>query len=166
VVTGGHLPPSSQVALEWSLGGKASPISTMAQTGRHGGLRSTFSIPASPPGKYRILASVNGVIWAGSVYRVQSAATMSGSVTPAAHGEHVQLRGRHFVSNVKLLLVAYPLSTRGKPVVLGTVHSDGHGAFAYTRTVRTLPLGQYVVRAWSQSALTAQVAETFIQVVI
>jgi hypothetical protein len=51
-------------------------------------------------------------------------------------------------------------------VVIGTVKTNGDGAFIYTRTLADLPLGQYAVRAWSQDAFAAQMAETFIQVVI
>lgn len=166
VVSGGHLPPSTSIQLEWSLGGKSSPISTTAQTGRGGGLRSTFTIPASPPGKYRVLATTNGTIWASTVYRVRSAATLSGSVSSVVHGERVTVAGKHFLPRVKLLLIAYPMSVRGKPVIIGTARSDGSGAFTYTRTIGKLPLGEYALRAWSQDALAAQMAETFIQVVI
>lgn len=152
--------------LEWSLGGKASPISTTARTGAGGGLRSSFTVPASPPGKYRILASVNGAIVARADYRVSSTATLSGKVTSVSRGEEIRLRGKHFLPHVKLLLIAYPMSEHAKPVVIGDVRSNGKGAFTYTRTLATLPLGQYAVRAWSQNAFAAQMAETFIQVVI
>jgi hypothetical protein len=87
-------------------------------------------------------------------------------VTAVSKGEQVRLRGRHFLPHVKLLLLAYPMSVHGKPVVIGTVHSNAKGRFTYTRTLARLPLGQYAVRAWSQNAFAAQMAETFIQVVI
>jgi hypothetical protein len=44
--------------------------------------------------------------------------------------------------------------------------SGGSGGFTYTRVVPKLALGQYVVRAWSQDAFAAEMAETYIQVVI
>jgi hypothetical protein len=166
VVRGGHLPKTSSISLEWSLKGKASPVSTPAQTNRDGVLRTSFTIPASPPGTYRVVATVNGFTWASAEYRVRSAAVLSGSVAPAQHGERITIRGRHFLSHVKLLLVAYPMSARGKPIVIGTIDTDGTGAFSYAHTVPKLPLGQYVVRAWSQNAFAAEMAETFIQVVI
>lgn len=165
-VRGGHLPPSSTVQLVWSLGRKTSSISTTTRAGPGGGFRSSFTIPASPPGTYRVLAMINGAIWAGANYRVESQATLSGHVASASGGERVQIRGKHFLPRVKLLLVAYPLSAKAKPVVIGTVKTNGDGAFIYTRTLADLPLGQYAVRAWSQDAFAAQMAETFIQVVI
>lgn len=169
VVRGGHLPPSRTVSLQWSLGSKSpstSPISTTTRTGPHGELRSRFTVPASPPGKYSIVAAIDGEIVATAAYRVESKATLSGHVSPAPQGETVHIRGRHFLPRVKLLLVIYPMSVHRKPVILGRVRSNSQGRFAYTRTVRKLSLGQYAVRAWSQDALATQMAETFIQVVI
>ncbi len=166
VVRGGHFPASSIVQLEWSLNGKKSSISTTTRTGRGGALRSSFTIPASPPGQYRVVATINGTVWAGAGYRVQSDARLSGRVSSVSRGEQIHVRGKHFLPHVKLLLVAYPMSARGKPVIVGTVRTDAKGAFTYTRTLTKLPMGQYALRAWSQNAFAAQMAETFIQVVI
>lgn len=165
-VRGGHLPKSSPVTLAWSLKKASAPISTTVWSGKRGTLRARFTVPASPPGTYRVLALVNGVEWASAAYSVKSNATLVGKVALTQRGERITMTGQQFLPRVKLLLVAYPMSARGKPVVIGMARSDGSGAFTYTRVVPKLRLGQYVVRAWSQDAFAAEMAETYIQVVI
>jgi hypothetical protein len=165
-VRGGHLPKSSAITLAWSLKKASAPLSTTVGTSKAGALRARFTIPASPPGSYRVLASVGGVLWASALYTVKSNATLLGKVALTSHGERISVTGRHFLPRVKLLLVAYPMSARGKPTVIGMARSGGSGGFTYTRVVPKLALGQYVVRAWSQDAFAAEMAETYIQVVI
>jgi hypothetical protein len=51
-------------------------LSSTAYTDRHGGLRDTLSVPASPPGPYRVLAEINGVPYAEASYHVISGAAL------------------------------------------------------------------------------------------
>lgn len=166
IVRGGHLPPSAGVQLGWSRDGKSAPITTPAGTDSHGRLLTQFVVPAAPPGTYHVLLLLGGVRYASAPYVVSSRATLTVSVSAVSGGESLTIRGRRFLPRIKLLLIAYPIDAGGKPVVVGKVRSGHHGAFKYSRTVSGLALGQYTLRAWSNDALAAQMAETFFQVVI
>jgi hypothetical protein len=50
--------------------------------------------------------------------------------------------------------------------VLGTLKSDQRGDFRFSMPTKRLGQGQYVLRAFSQSTLAAQMAETFFEVVV
>jgi len=151
------------VQIIWSPNGKISPLSSTAYTDRHGGLRATLSVPASPPGLYRVLAEVNGVPYAQASYHVISGATLH---VLGAGGDVLVISGRRFIPDVRLVLVAYPTFEAHKYFVLGTVQSDRRGDFRLSMPTKRLGQGQYVLRAFSQSTLAAQMAETFFEVVV
>lgn len=165
-VRGAHLPPSSAVQLSWSPDGRSAPVTRQAGTDRSGNLLTQFSVPAAPPGRYRITASVNGVRYALAIYRVASQALLSASAEPAHGAETVRVQGSQFLPREKLLLVAYPMSVRGKPIVVGIARCGRKGRFRFETTLRGLAPGQYALRAYSQDAMSAQMGETFFEVVI
>jgi hypothetical protein len=142
------------------------PIIRAANTDAHGKLVARLAIPASPPGSYKVVALVGGVRYAVANYSVVSEGQLSVSVSPTGSGELLHIRGHHFLPRMKLLLAAYPMNTRGKPVVIGVVRCGAKGRFHVERKVQKLALEQYALRAWSQNGMTAQMAETFFQVVI
>jgi hypothetical protein len=165
-VRGGHLPPSSAVQLSWSPDGRVAPITRSAGTDRAGNLVSQFTVPASPPGRYRIVATVNGVRYALAIYHMTSQALLSASAAPQRGAEVVRVKGRAFLPYEKLLLIAYPMSVRGKPIVVGRARCGRKGNFHFETTMSELAPGQYALRAYSQDALSAQMGETFFEVVI
>jgi hypothetical protein len=165
-VRGGHLPPSAAVQLGWSRDGKSAPITTPAGTDKHGNLLTQFVIPAAPPGTYYVVLLIGGARFASAPYVVRSRATLNVVVSSASGGDRLFIQGRRFLPHLKLLLVAYPIDTGGKAVVIGTTWCGRRGGFRYSRTVTGLALGQYVLRAWSNDALVAEMAETYFQVVI
>jgi len=162
-IRGGHFPPAVTVQIIWSPNGKISPLSSTAYTDRHGGLRDTLSVPASPPGPYRVLAEVNGVPYAEASYHVVSGATLQ---VVNAGGDTLVISGRRFIPGVRLALVAYPTFEAHKYFVLGTLKSNQRGDFRFSMATKRLGQGQYVLRAFSQSTLAAQMAETFFEVVV
>jgi hypothetical protein len=166
VVRGGHLPTHAQVQLEWAAAGSKGPITTTTWANGRGRLVTRFSIPGSAPGRYRIIASVNGVQYATAQYTVVSDAALSVGVGPSRRGEVLSVRGHHFLSRARLLLIAYPLDVKARPIVVGRARASAAGTFRYRGVLRHLAPGQYALRAWSQNALSAQMAETFFQVVI
>ncbi len=162
-IRGGHFPPAVTVEIIWSPNGKISPLSSTAYTDRHGGLRDTLSIPASPPGPYKVVAEINGVPYAQTNYHVVSGATLH-VLSPG--GNALIISGRRFIPRIRLALVAYPTFEAHKYFVLGTVQSDRRGTFRFSLPTKRLGQGQYVLRAFSQSTLAAQMAETFFEVVV
>lgn len=164
-VTGAHLPPSSQVSLEWTAGSRA-PITTVAWTDAKGRLATRFTVPASPPGLYRIRAVINGSLYASAPYRILSRATLTVSVGPTGSGDALRVRGTGFLPHVHLLLITYPLDLPRRPFVLAQAYSSAHGTFLVIRVVRRLPLGQYALRAYTVSGVAAQMAEGYFEVVI
>jgi len=162
-IRGGHFPPAVTVQIIWSPNGKISPLSSTAYTDRHGGLRDTLSVPASPPGPYRVLAEINGVPYAEASYHVISGAALQ---VTSAGGNTLVISGRRFIPGVRLALVAYPTFEAHKYFVLGTLKSDQRGDFRFSMPTKRLGQGQYVLRAFSQSTLAAQMAETFFEVVV
>jgi hypothetical protein len=154
------------VQLGWSSDGKSAPITTGAGTDKQGRLLTQFSVPASAPGTYHVLLTVGGVRYASAEYVVRSAAALSARAVGRTGGDRIIVRGTGFLPHRKLLLVAYPIDVKGKPLVVGTTRSGAYGGFRYVRSLGKLPLGQYALRAWSDDALSAQMAETFFQVVI
>ena len=165
-VRGAHLPPSSPLDLGWSPDGRTAPIVRRAGTDRAGKLVAQFTVPASRPGKYRIVATVNGVRYARAIYRVTSDATLTASAAPSGDAEIVHVHGTDFLPRERLLLVAYPMSVRGKAIIIGYTHCGRRGRFRFHRTLPGLPPGQYALRAYSQDGLSAQMGETFFEVVI
>ncbi len=163
-VRGGGLPPSAGVSLVWAAPGRDVGVGTSASTTRHGRLSSRFTIPASTPGVYNVLAEVNGVPYASARYTVVSMASLSANVTGAPGHEYLVVHGNHFLPGLRLVLIAYPVGKGAKPVDVGTSRTNSAGKLSYSHLER-LPSGQYILRAWSASALSSQMAETFFQVV-
>lgn len=166
IVHGGNLPPASTLQLVWSPGGRLSPIAITAYTDRRGTLSTRLAIPGTPPGRYEVIANVNGVRYASARFVVTSKASLAVQVLPAGNGETLQIRGRRFLPRLRLLLVAYAMSAAGHPVVLGAVQTNARGKFVFVSSGRSLAPGQYVLRAWSADALSAQMAEAFFQVLM
>jgi len=106
------------------------------------------------------------VRYAEASYDVRSAAILHSQASSVGNGDIIRVRGTGFLPNLKVLLVAYPIDVSGKPIALGTTKCNARGSFTYSRTVPTLALGQYLVRAWSDDAMAAQMAESYFQVVI
>lgn len=165
VVHGGNLPKWQMIQLVWSPGGRASPLSTTSYTDKKGGLSTTFSVPGSPPGLYRVQAEIDGVTYAAAWYAVTSKANLSVSVLAAVGGDRIEVMGKRFIPDLSLLLVAFPTFRKGH-VVLGWARTDGRGAFRLEYAPRRLSPGQYVLRAYSTSAVAAQMAEVPFEVVI
>jgi hypothetical protein len=164
-VRGGRLPPSVTLQLVWSPFGRSSPISRQAYTDRHGNLSSDLVIPASSPGLYQVEADYGGVTYAAARYTVVSRATLAVGVASGSSTGELEVSGSHFLPRLKLVLVAYR-ATGGDPVaVLGTVDTGAGGHFTLTAHKQLAP-GEYILRAWSTSTLSAQMAETFFQVVL
>lgn len=165
-VLGAHLPANAQLQLTLTSAGSRGPVSTSASTDAGGRLQSRFTVPGAAPGRYRIVASLNGVTYAAAAYTVISDASLTVQTSSYGKGARVTVRGQRFLSHLKLLLVAYPMDVRGKPILVGDARTNARGAFRFVTTLRKLPPGQYALRAWSQNALAAQMADTFFQVVI
>ncbi|MGH2442791.1 MAG: hypothetical protein ACRDFX_06470 [Chloroflexota bacterium] len=165
-VRGANLPKSATVSLVWSPGGRASSLNTTSWTTRKGTIATGFSVPASPPGSYRISLQVRGVSYATSVYRVTSHASLLVSVAPGSDGDTVRIRGKAFLHHSQLLLVAYLVTRHPKPILLGSSRSSSTGRFSFQLTTRKLAPGEYTLRAYSTNALAAQMAETYFQVAI
>lgn len=164
-VRAGNLPKRSPLSLVWTAGRRSSPITTSMMSGPVGNLRASFRAPAAPPGTYHLTVEVNGVPYASATYHVVSRASLTAGVAPDAGGDRLTVRGKRFLAGESLLLVAYPIyQGRKKPIVLGTTRAGSGGTFTFTTNTRQLVPGAYDLRAWSQSALTAQAAETFFQV--
>jgi hypothetical protein len=113
-----------------------------------------------------VVASVNSVPYASARFLVTSKASLAVQVQPAGKGETLQVSGRRFLPHLRLLLVAYSMSANGHPIVLGAVQTDPRGRFAFVSSGRSFVPGQYVLRAWSADALSAQMAEAFFQVLV
>jgi len=165
-VRGGNLPQKETVQLIWSPNGRTSPVSTTAYTDRKGRLAADFSLPGSPPGRYQIRLEINGVDYAAAWYSVTSAARLEIRVGTNAGGDEIVVSGRRFLADLKLVLVAYPVSNPKGYTLLGWPITDGRGRFSYRYDARRLPAGQYVLRAYSTSAVAAQMAEAPFEVVI
>jgi hypothetical protein len=163
-VRGGGLPPSAGVSLVWAAPGQNAGVDTSAATGRHGRLWTRFTIPASPPGVYDVLAEVNGTTYASAHYTVVSMATLAANVTGGSRQQRLSVYGNHFLPGLRLALIAYPVGKGAKPVDIGTSRTSSSGKLSYSHPVR-LPTGQYILRAWSTSGLSSQMAETFFQVI-
>lgn len=163
-VRAGGLPPSAGVSLVWAAPGHYAGVGTSASTTRRGRLASRFTIPASPPGTYNVLAEVNGVPYASARYTVVSMASLTANVIGAPGHELLTVRGTHFLPTLRLVLIAYPVATGARPMDMGVARTNSSGKLSYSHLER-LPSGQYILRAWSASALSSQMAETFFQVV-
>lgn len=157
---------SVAVQLVWTPRSRSSAVSTTAYTDRKGNLSSRFSIPASPAGSYHIEVDVNGVAYASTLYRVRSHAGMVVALAPGAGGETIKVRGKHFLPYLTLLLVAYPMFTGAKAILLGRTRSDSVGRVRFTTTISAFRAGQYDLRAWSSNGLAAQMADAFFEVVV
>ena len=165
-VRAGHLPADSPVLLVWSPRPRAVGLSTAATTDRHGNLATTFRLPAAQPGTYRMTVDINGVPYAYARYTVQSRASVQAFASPGLKGERVLVRGSGFLRRTKLLLVAYAVAGRSKPIVLGTVRADVKGRLSATLTNWRLGPGTYLLAAFASSPLEAQMAETYFQVAV
>jgi hypothetical protein len=135
-------------------------------SGPRGNLDTVFTVPAAQPGTYLLTLDVLGVPHASAKYVVASRASISAEAGPDARGEAISVTGTHFLPRSRLVLIAYPVAQGRKPIVLGSVSCSQRGAFRFRATTRKLAPGQYTLGAWSTSALTAQMAETFFQVVV
>jgi hypothetical protein len=165
-VRGAHLPPSTPVQLTWSTLLHLSGISTTAYTDKLGRLSSSFTIPASQPGRYRIVAQVGGNLYATALYTVRSEAVVTVSVSSAPGSVILTIQGARFLPREKLLLVAYSMTTRQPPIILGYAQTGRRGSFRLIRSTRQLVTGQYALRAFATGASSAQMAETFFEVVV
>jgi hypothetical protein len=166
VVTGGNFPHNAPVSILWALTGRLTPLSTTGYTDAHGALRATLSIPASAPGLYRVEAEVQGVPYARANYRIASAAALAASIVPAAGGGTLSIIGKKFVPGFQLVLIAYSTVNGRKPVVLGNVQVNSRGRFTFSGPIDKLQPGQYILRAWSNSSVAAEMAQTFFEVVV
>ncbi|HEX6506763.1 MAG TPA: hypothetical protein VF221_03945, partial [Chloroflexota bacterium] len=165
-VVGGNLPHEVAVDVVWSPNGRVTPLATTGYTDAHGALRATLSIPASAPGTYRVVATVQGVRYAVTTYRIASAATLTASVVGASDSQKIVIVGKKFIPRYSLTLIAYSTVGGRKPIVLGTVQANDRGRFTFTDSTTRLDPGQYLLRAWSLSAVAAQMAQTFFEVVV
>jgi hypothetical protein len=161
---GGNFPKRSPVDMLWSAPGRASPMDTVIYTGPHGNIDVSYTVPASPPGKYAVTAEVNGVRYTSTAYTVTSHATLTIAVVARGSGVLATVTGRHFVPHFKLALVAYPTVGKARPKVLGMVRASQRGSFLFRGSIKRLPPGQYILRSWSVSDLAAQMAETSFEV--
>jgi hypothetical protein len=164
-VLGGHLPPRATIQLVWAATTGTSSIGTYAGTTATGTLATRFSVPAAPPGVYRVIAEINAVPYASANYTVKSKATLSVSVYGSAPDVRLIVRGSHFVPRITILLVVYPLVKKGEPIMLGRTQSGKRGTISLVRSSRRLVIGQYLVRAFSASASAAQTAQAFFDIV-
>lgn len=163
-ITGGNLPPSSPVTLTWAAQSDFAPISRAVRTDHKGQLHTTFRVPASPPGYYSVAASVNGGTLASSKFDVTSRASIRVGTSLTATGLVIAIQGRRFVPHLNIVLIATSLGPRATQVILGTTVTNAHGTFRVRKVNRALAAGQYVLRAWSTSAGSAQMAEYFFEV--
>jgi hypothetical protein len=161
---GGNFPKRSPIDMVWSVGTKLSPMDTSIYTGPRGNIDVAYNIPASPPGSYRLTAKVDGVAYASTIYRIVSKATLAAVVHPGARDRSLVVTGSGFVPKFTLAIVAYPAIGHKKPIVLGMAHPNGSGRFTFGSTIKRLPPGQYLLRAWSVSQMAAQMAETSFEV--
>ncbi|GAC1526813.1 MAG: hypothetical protein NVS2B16_34970 [Chloroflexota bacterium] len=90
---------------------------------------------------------------------MQSLATLQAIAGPSG----LRITGSHFIPHSRLALVAYPTFGSRRYIVLGTADSNTHGTFRFHSGQQLTP-GQYVLRAFSQSTLAAQMAQTFFEV--
>ena len=111
------------------------------------------------------MAEIDGVPQATVLYRVRSLAQLYVQVAVVSGGEQVTVEGVRFLPRLPLLIVAYPLAAKPRPIVLGSVRTDRSGRFTISTLRRNLAAGQYELRAWSTGALTAQMGEAFFSVV-
>lgn len=163
---GGNLPKVTQVTVAWGAARRSSPLTTTIWTGPHGVFTSSFVVPGAAPGAYVLRVEINGVTVASATYTVISRATLAAAATPNTAGDRVAVSGRHFVPRTRLLLVAYPLLHPKKAVILGRPRTDNRGALTFAVSTARLAPGQYVLRAYTVSAIAAQMAETYFQVVV
>lgn len=163
-VVAGNLPPRSPVTVTWSPSSHGSPLTLDVYTGPRGNLRTPFSVPAAPPGVYRISIQSQGLTVRQTLYRVVSRAGLIAAAQPSARGDQITIRGRRFLARTRLLLVAYPLFRGARPVTIGTTRTDALGRFVLAAVTRQTVPGEYELRAYSVGTLAAQVADTFFQV--
>lgn len=163
-VRGRRLPPSHGMSLVWAAMGRDAGVATSATTSRDGGLSTRFTIPASPPGVYAVLAEVNGIPYASAHYTVVSLANLTATVTGSPGNEYLSVHGNHFLPRLRLVLIAYPVGKGTRATYLGACRTSSSGTLSYSHRER-LSSGQYILRVWSASALSSQMAETFFQVV-
>ena len=166
LVLGGHLPPSSAVDLVWQVSGKSTPLGTVVNSDRAGKLRTRFTIPASPPGVYRLEADIVGVVYAATKYRVVTHAAVTASVEPEGTGQRVQVVGRGFPPHLRVLLVAYPMFRKAKAVALGTAYATAGGRVQFGAGPLHLVTGEYSLHVWTAQGLTTDLAQTYFQVVL
>jgi hypothetical protein len=163
-VVAGNLPARAPITVSWSPGSRGAPLTLEVLTGPHGNLRTPFSIPAAPPGTYRVTIAAQGSLLGTARYQVVSRASLVASVTPSPQGDAIAVRGVRFIPNTRLLLTAYPLFRRARPLTLGVARTDGKGRFQFQIVRRKIPLGEYQLNAYSVGTLAAQVAQTYFQV--
>ncbi|MDQ2742965.1 MAG: hypothetical protein M3Z66_11815 [Chloroflexota bacterium] len=164
LVRGGGLPHSALVDLEWTISGHSAGVGTAVTTSIHGKLGTRFRIPGAPPGRYKVMVLVGGVPYATAWYTVRSAATLTAEVAGDPGRQAIVIRGRGFVPRLRLLLIAYPLERGSVPRVLAETRADTRGRIDLIRTGRNLRPGEYLIRAWSESAISSQMAQTILQV--
>lgn len=162
---GGNLPPSAPVDLIWMLGTRTSPIIRTTATDAQGRLSTSFPIPASPPGTYRVRAEVNGAPIVTAAYTVVAGGTLSVRVASAPGGHHVYIVGRGFQKVRSLLIAIDRPNSRRHAVGAFPVTAAPDGTFSYTLTTRKLTPGQYFLTAISARFLVP-VAQTIFQVVV
>lgn len=163
-VRGGGLPASASVALVWTTSGRGAGVGTTTGTTRRGALAARFTIPASPPGFYDVIAEVNGVPLASARYTVASTANLVATMQGAPGHETLAIHGVHFLPRLHIVLIAYAAGNRMRAIYIGGAETTSSGKLSYARREQ-LPPGQYILRAWSASAMSSQMAETVFQVV-
>ncbi len=165
-VVGANFPHDMTVTILWGLSARLTPLSTTGYSDGRGKVRVSLSVPASAPGLYRVLAQVQGVPYARATYDIVSLASLATSVAPTAGGGTLSISGKKFVPGFQLTLIAYSTVGGRKPIVLGNVQVDSRGRFTLARPVDDLEPGQYILRAWSNSSVAAEMAQTFFEVVV
>jgi len=163
-IAGGNLPPSSPVTLTWAAQSDFAPISRAVRTDHKGQLHTTFRVPASPLGYYTVAASVDGGTLASAKFDVTSRASIRVGTSLTTKGLVIAIQGRRFVPHLNVVLIATSLGPRATQVILGNAITNAHGTFIVRKLNRALAAGQYVLRAWSTSAGSAQMAEYFFEV--
>lgn len=139
-------------------------MDTVIYTGPRGNISVQYTVPAAPPGRYILRARMKGMVLASTVYTVVSQAVLEAITMTSGSKSSIVIRGRRFVPGFRLAIVAYYTVGKGKPIVLGMVRASRRGRFALRIPSGRLAPGQYLVRSLSVSEMTAQMAETVLEV--
>ena len=76
----------------------------------------------------------------------------------------MRIHGTNFIPDMKLAFVASPTFRGAKGVELATARADSRGNVSLVISTNKLLPGEYILRAWSATALAAQMAEIFLEV--